>query len=62
MAGIKKRGIVTKHHIKTHDDRQVIPCMFVGSNGGRGVMVAQYKDTRDLVLDEKQNPIMYNNC
>jgi hypothetical protein len=62
MAGIKKRGIVTKHHIKTHNDRQVIPCMFVGSNGGRGVMVAQYKDTRDLVLDEKQNPIMYNNC
>jgi hypothetical protein len=62
MAGIKKRGIVTKHHIKTHDDRQVIPCMFVGSNGGKGVMVAQYKDTRDLVLDEKQNPIMYNNC
>lgn len=62
MAGIKKRGIVTKHHIKTHNDRQVIPCMFVGSNGGRGVMVAQYKDTRDLVLDEKQNPVMYNNC
>ena len=51
MAGIKKRGIVTRHHIRTHNDREVVPCMFVGSNGGRGVMVAQYKDTRDLVLD-----------
>ena len=62
MAGIKKRGIVTKHHIRTHDDREVIPCMFVGSNGGRGVMVAQYKDTRDLVLDAEQKPVMYNHC
>jgi hypothetical protein len=25
-------------------------------------MVAQYKDTRDLVLDAEQKPVMYNRC
>lgn len=62
MPGIKKRGIATKHIARTVDDREVVPCKLIGSNGGKGVMVAQFKDTGDLVLDAQQKPVLYNRC
>ena len=33
---------------------------YIGPNGGKGIMVAQYKDTRDLVEDENGKPVAWS--
>ena len=38
----------------------VPPCRYIGPNGGKGIMVAQYKDTRDLVEDQNGNPVAWS--
>ena len=60
MAGIKARGVITQHQARYHNEREIVPCRFIGSNGGQGIMVAQYKDTRDLVVDEQGNPVAWS--
>jgi len=60
MAGIKKRGIVTVHATRYHNDREIIPCKWIKNGAGKGIMVAQYKDTRDMVTDENGTPIAWN--
>ena len=60
MGGIKARGIITNHGTRYYKEREIIPCRFIGQNGGKGIMVAQYKDTRDLVVDEQGNPIAWS--
>ena len=52
MGGIKARGVITQHQARYHNDREIVPCRYIGPNGGKGIMVAQYKDTRDLVEDQ----------
>lgn len=60
MAGKKVRGIITNHSTRYHNEREIIPCKYIGKGAGKGIMVAQYKDTRDLVVDEKGNPIAWS--
>lgn len=58
MAGIKQRGILTHHLKKFHQGQEVVPSMWVRGNR-KGIMVAQYKDSGDLVLDTTGKPVMY---
>lgn len=44
------------HIQRTHDGRDIVPTRYV-KGGGKGIMCAAYKDTRDLVLDSAGNPI-----
>ena len=60
MAGIKQRGIITQHATRYHNDREIIPCKWIKKGGSKGIMVAQYKDTRDMVTDENGTPIAWN--
>ena len=60
MGGIKARGVITQHGTRYHNEREIIPCRYIGPNGGKGIMVAQYKDTRDLVEDQNGNPIAWS--
>ena len=60
MGGIKARGIITNHSVRYHKDREIKPCKWIGSNGGKGIMVAQYKDTGDLVVDDKGTPVAWS--
>lgn len=60
MAGIKQRGVQTPHIAKRYEDRVVVPCRLIRANMGRGIMVAQYEDTRDLVLNAEGEPIQYS--
>lgn len=60
MAGIKQRGVQTPHIPKRYEDRVVVPCRLIRANMGRGIMVAQYEDTRDLVLTAEGEPIQYS--
>jgi len=60
MPAKKNRGIITNHKTRYHNDKEIIPAKFIRQGGGRGIMVAQYKDTRDLVLDENGKPIAWN--
>jgi len=58
MAGIKQRGILTHHLKKFHQGQEVVPSMWVRGSR-KGIMVAQYKDSGDLVLDTTFKPLMY---
>jgi len=60
MAGVKARGIITHHAIRYHNEREIKPCKWISKGRGKGIMVAQYKDTGDLVLDETGTPINWN--
>lgn len=60
MAGIKQRGIITNHAPRFHADREIKPAKWISKGRGKGIMVAQYKDTGDLVVDENGTPIAWN--
>ena len=60
MAGIKARGIISNHIKRYHNEREIKPCKWIADGKGKGIMVAQYKDTSDLVIDEKGNPIPWS--
>jgi len=60
MGAPKSRGVVTQHSARYHNDREIIPCRYIGPKGGKGLMVAQYKDTRDLVVDESGKPVSWS--
>jgi hypothetical protein len=62
MAGVKARGIITHHLARHHDEREIKPCRWIAEGKGKGIMVAQYKDTGDLVVDKKGNPIPWGNA
>lgn len=59
MAGIKASGVITNHLKRYHKEREIIPCKYIADGKGKGIMVAQYKDTRDLVVDDKDIPIAW---
>jgi hypothetical protein len=56
MAVKKSKGMKVDHIQRTHDGRDIVPTRYV-KGGGKGIMCAAYKDTRDLVLDSAGNPI-----
>ena len=58
MAGIKQRGILTQHLKKFHQGQEVVPTMWIRGSR-KGIMVAQYKDSGDLVTDTAGKPILY---
>lgn len=58
MAGIKQRGIITNHSKKYHEGKEVVPAKWVRGNKS-GIMVAQYRESGDLVLNEQGQPILY---
>ena len=60
MAVKKSKGIQTQHMQRQHDGREIKPCRWIRKGGSKGIMVAQYKDTGDLVLDETGTPISWN--
>lgn len=60
MGAPKSRGVISTHSVRYHNDREIIPCKYIGSKGGKGLMVAQYKDTRDLVVDETGKPVSWS--
>ena len=60
MAGIKQRGIITNHQARYYNDKEIKPCRWIKNGTGKGIMVAQYKDTGDLVLDQSGQPISWN--
>jgi len=60
MAIKKNKGIITNHIQRQIDGRDIIPCKYFAGKTGSGVMVKQYKDTRDLVVDGQGNPIHWN--
>ena len=60
MAGIKARGIITHHLIRRHNEREIKPCRYIAEGKGKGIMVAQYKDNGDLVVDQSGNPIPWS--
>ena len=60
MAVKKSKGIVTNHIQRTHDGRDIKPCKWFSSKTGSGIMVAQYKDTGDMVVDEQGMPVHWN--
>ena len=62
MAGVKARGIITHHLARHHNEREIKPCRWIAEGKGKGIMVAQYKDTGDLVVDEKGKPIPWGNA
>ena len=62
MAGVKARGIITHHLARHHNEREIKPCRWIADGKGKGIMVAQYKDTGDLVVDKKGNPIPWANA
>jgi hypothetical protein len=59
MAGAKQRGIITQHMARYHNDREIKPCRYIAKGRGKGIMVAQYKDTGDMVLDDAGIPVMW---
>ena len=60
MAGAKARGIITHHMARHHNEREIKPCKYIGEGKGKGIMVAQYKDTGDLVVDQSGNPVPWS--
>lgn len=60
MAVKKSKGVRTNHIQRQHDGRDIVPCRWIRKGGARGIMVAQYKDTRDLVVDESGTPVAWN--
>ena len=60
MAGVKARGIITHHMARHHNEREIKPCKYIGEGKGKGIMVAQYKDTGDLVVDQSGNTVPWS--
>jgi len=60
MAGIKARGVITNHLKRYHKEKEIIPCKYIADGKGKGIMVAQYKESRDLVVDDLGKPIAWN--
>ena len=60
MAGIKARGVITNHLKRYHKEKEIIPCKYIANGKGKGIMVAQYKESRDLVVDNLGKPIAWN--
>ena len=60
MGAPKSRGVITQHQARYHKDREIKHCRYIGRNGGKGIMVAQYKDSGDLVVDEHGQPIAWS--
>ena len=60
MGAPKSRGVITQHQARYHKDREIKPCRYIGRNGGKGIMVAQYKDSGYLVVDEQGQPIAWS--
>ena len=58
MAGIKQRGIITNHLKKYYNDQEVVPAKWIRGSK-KGIMVAQYKESGDLALDQNGQPILY---
>jgi len=57
MAGIKARGVITNHLKRYHKEKEIVPCKYIADGKGKGIMVAQYKESRDLVVDDLGKPI-----
>jgi|TARA_A200000113_G_scaffold149836_1_gene134977 hypothetical protein len=57
MAGIKARGVITNHMKRYHKEKEIVPCKYIADGKGKGIMVAQYKESRDLVVDDLGKPI-----
>ena len=47
------------NRVRMLNGKEVKPVRFT-NNGGKGIMVAQYKDTRDLVEDENGKPVAWS--
>ena len=62
MAGVKARGIITNHVQRQHLGRDIKPCKWIKNGFGRGIMVAQYKDTGDLVVDQQGSPVSWRSA
>lgn len=60
MAGIKARGVITNHMKRYHKEKEIVPCKYIADGKGKGIMVAQYKESRDLVVDDLGKPIAWN--
>ena len=62
MAGAKQRGIITHHITRYRNDREIKPCRYIAKGRGKGIMVAQYKDTGDMVVDDQGMPVMWRSA
>ena len=60
MGAPKSRGVITVHTPRYHQEREIKPCRYIGAKGGKGSMVAQYKDSGDMVVDDKGVPVPWN--
>ena len=60
MAVKKSKGIRTNHIQRKHAGRDIKPCKWFSASTGSGIMVAQYKDTGDMVVDEQGKPVHWN--
>jgi len=60
MAVKKSKGIITNHIQRQHAGRDIKPCKYFAGKTGSGIMVAQYKDTGDMVMDEQGKPVHWN--
>ena len=58
MAGIKQRGILTNHLKKYYNDQEVVPAKWIRGSK-KGVMVAEYRESGDLALDQNGKPVLY---
>lgn len=52
-------GTRTVHATRLYQDREIVPCKYFKNGKGSGIMVAQYKDTRDLVMDQQGYPVSW---
>ena len=59
MAGAKQRGVITQHMARYHNDREIKPCRYIAKGRDKGIMVAQYKDTGDMVVDDQGMPVSW---
>ena len=62
MAVKKSKGIQTNHIQRQHAGRDIKPCKWFSAKTGSGIMVAQYKDTGDMVVDEQGKPVHWNSA
>ena len=62
MAVKKSKGIQTDHKQRQHAGRDIKPCKWFSGKTGSGIMVAQYKDTGDMVVDEQGRPVSWNSA
>ena len=62
MAVKKSKGIQTDHKQRQHAGRDIKPCKYFAAKTGSGIMVAQYKDTGDMVVDDQGRPVPWNSA